>query len=368
VAGIAYQLTCRKSYTLIAAFFAATDGLFIVESRYALNNIYLISLGLLGQLFFLIHINKKKPKQWHLIFSGISLGASAAIKWNGLSFLLGVYLLLGIAKLGNLWENRRSHQNRVGEARESSSPVSSTIKNREVNVFKKIASIKLSLIIINFIILPIFTYSILWIPHLIMNPKYKFWQMQKEIFLYHQRIGNAPNIHPYCSSWYSWLIMWRPVAYFYEKSTDNPPIIHDVHAMGNPILWWLSTLAVFLVIGLLARQLFAIISKITKPLSNSATWLGTYIVVNYTANLLPWITVKRCIFLYHYMGAYIFAWLALAWAVDYCLQHDYSSYKIAGLTVIFLVFAAFIYWLPLYLGLPLSQEGLNFRLLLPNWI
>lgn len=42
VAGIAYQLTHRKSYAAIAAIFAACDGLFLVESRYALNNVYLV--------------------------------------------------------------------------------------------------------------------------------------------------------------------------------------------------------------------------------------------------------------------------------------------------------------------------------------
>lgn len=370
VAGIAYQLTRRRSYTLIAAIFAATDGLFVVESRYALNNVYLISLGLLGQLFFLVYVNSKKPKQWHLIMSGIFLGSAAAIKWNGLSFLLGIYLLLGIAKLGNFWKSWQSRQNEADRAIEFSSPVASPAQIGGANIFKKLASIKFPLIIINFIILPIFTYRLLWIPHIIMNPKYGFWEMQKEILFYHQRIGNTTSVHPYCSPWYSWLIMWRPVAYFYEKSTNitPTPVIHDVHAMGNPILWWLSSLAVFLVIVLLVIQVFAIISKTPKLLSNSAAYLGTYIAINYLVNLLPWIAVKRCIFLYHYMGAYVFAWLALAWTVDYCVQHHYSSYRVAGLTIIFLVFAAFIYWLPIYLGLPLSQEGFTFRLLFPNWI
>ena len=54
VAGIAYQLSQRRSYALIAAIFAAADGLFLVESRYALNNIYLVILGLLGQWFLLL--------------------------------------------------------------------------------------------------------------------------------------------------------------------------------------------------------------------------------------------------------------------------------------------------------------------------
>ena len=42
VAGIAYQLSYRRSYAFIAGLFAAVDGLLLVESRYALNNIYLV--------------------------------------------------------------------------------------------------------------------------------------------------------------------------------------------------------------------------------------------------------------------------------------------------------------------------------------
>ena len=359
VAGIAYQLTYRQRYALIAAVFAATDGLFLVESRYALNNVYLISLGLLGQWLFLIYINSKNPKQWRLILAGIFLGAAAAIKWNGLSFLLGVYLLLGIAYLVNFWQSQLSRFKRV---------INSSEEVREASIFKKVTLIKLPIIILNFAIVPIFTYSLLWIPHLIMNPQYGFWQMQKEILFYHQRIGNSPDIHPYCSSWYSWLIMWRPVAYFYEKSTDNPPLIHDVHAMGNPVLWWLSTLAMAIMISLVLLQLLAIIRKTARPLTTSETWLATYIIVNFAANLLPWIEIKRCTFLYHYMGAYVFAWLALAWIVECCLQQHLSEYRFVGLTVILLVVVAFIYWLPIYLGLPLSQKGFNLRLIFSNWI
>ena len=36
--------------------------------------------------------------------------------------------------------------------------------------------------------------------------------------------------------------MARPIAYFYEtKNTLSGTTIYDVHAMGNPILWWLAT-------------------------------------------------------------------------------------------------------------------------------
>lgn len=52
VSGITYKLSHRWSYSFITSLFVATDGLLLVESRYALINIYLVIFGLLGQFFF----------------------------------------------------------------------------------------------------------------------------------------------------------------------------------------------------------------------------------------------------------------------------------------------------------------------------
>src|ERR671932_1767133 len=78
VAALAYQLNRRKSYALIAALFAAADGLFLVESRYALNNVYLVIFGLLGQLFFIVALAQPRQQRWrYLALSGVFFGASA---------------------------------------------------------------------------------------------------------------------------------------------------------------------------------------------------------------------------------------------------------------------------------------------------
>ncbi|MGL6137312.1 MAG: phospholipid carrier-dependent glycosyltransferase, partial [Planktothrix sp.] len=100
VGAIAYQLTHRRSYTLIATFLIATDGLFIVESRYALSNIYIVFFGLLGQLFFLKALHQKGINRWFWMgLAGMGLGSAALTKWNGLGFLLGIYLILIVGKL-----------------------------------------------------------------------------------------------------------------------------------------------------------------------------------------------------------------------------------------------------------------------------
>lgn len=365
IGGIAYQLTYRRSYALIATFLTALDGLFLVESRYALNNIYLVILGLLGQLFFLLALRHQKSQFCLLTFAGIFLGSSACIKWNGLGFLLGIYLVIIVAwtiKLFKIFLND-----------------SATEADHNLFIYPQISldnitEINLRKIIFNLGIIPIVTYSLLWIPHLIMNPEYGFWRMQEEILSFHERIGSGSKVHPYCSRWYSWLIMWRPIAYFYQKveqgntivAADQKSIVYDVHAMANPILLWFSTIAILLLFWLLIRQFLG--KKQLNQLPSSQIWIFTYLICNYVANLLPWIKVSRCTFFYHYMESYVFAILALAWIISACLQSHISTYRYLGFSIIILIIAAFIFWLPIYLGLPLSPEGYRIRMLLASWV
>ena len=93
---LSYQLSYRRGFALLAGLFTALDGLFLVESRYALSNIYIVLFGLLGQWFLLLALEKGPGQKWakliKLLVAGISFGASLATKWNGLWFLLGVYV------------------------------------------------------------------------------------------------------------------------------------------------------------------------------------------------------------------------------------------------------------------------------------
>ncbi|GFE68726.1 dolichyl-phosphate-mannose--protein mannosyltransferase [Chroococcus sp. FPU101] len=324
VGALAYQLTQRRSYSLIATFLVVLDGLFLVESRYALNNIYLVLFGLLGQLCFLLSL-RTNNKNRYLILSGFFLGCSIAVKWNGLAFLLGIFLIIILFK-------------------------------------EYFRLLNWSRLFLSLVIIPLFTYSLLWIPHLIMNPQYNFWEVHQEILAFHQKIkGNDSHIHPYCSPWYSWLVMWRPIAYFYQTETiNNQKIIYDVHAMGNPLLWWLSTLSIIMFFGFFLLILF--------KKSNFYLFLLIYIISNYLTNLLPWSAVSRCTFIYHYLGAYVFAILALAWLIDTWLYSDLLNYKILGIITLILIAVAFVYWLPIYLGLPLTEQEFGMRMIFNNWI
>ncbi|NES93114.1 MAG: dolichyl-phosphate-mannose--protein O-mannosyl transferase, partial [Okeania sp. SIO2B9] len=247
--------------------------------------------------------------------------------------------------------------------------------------------------------IPIITYSLLWIPHIILNPKYGFWEMQKQIFSYHQRIGSGPDTHPYCAQWFTWPLMLRPVVYFYKNTglLDQPeaslpplpsdignpkvnPLIYDVHAMGNPALWWLSAVAILSLVLILinciwdwekkrkARRNKIFIKPKVKFIPASEMWFLLYLLLNWFANFLPWSKVTRCTFIYHYMGAAVFAILALAWWLDKWLNNRQVHLRAIGVTVIFIILFAFVFWMPIYLGLPISPQNWQMRMWFRSWI
>jgi dolichyl-phosphate-mannose-protein mannosyltransferase len=407
VGALAYELNRRKTLALIAALFAATDGLFLVESRYALNNVYLVILGLLGQLFFLKALERKQRRWLNLALSGVFFGASACIKWNGLWFLLSVYMLW-CAAWAMKWLQKffktplllppGTDVEPAHDKHSASRASSQEAKEQERNSFlsgrqiatrdsrtiatplQNLTQLKVIPFLWNFGIIPVVTYSLLWIPHLQMNPEPGFWQAQYDILTFHEKIGDGPKVHPYCSQWYSWILMWRPVAYFYQTARDTveqvpayPPLpngsfkyVYDVHAMGNPFLWWLSTAAIVWLLVLLIKRLVEGMGWKIAP--TPSTWIALYFVFGWLANLLPWVRVTRCTFLYHYMGASVFSGLALAWLVDRWLHSSKTHYRSASITIIFLVVLAFLFWLPIYLGLPLPVPSYRLRMWFRSWI
>ncbi|MFB2833710.1 dolichyl-phosphate-mannose--protein mannosyltransferase [Floridanema evergladense] len=387
VGGIAYLLSNRRSYTLIASLFMTVDGLFLVESRYALINIYLVMFGLLGQLFLLIALaNRGKNRQIWLLFSGIALGASTAVKWNGLGFLLGIYILWLLANFLQLFcKNRAENSPQVSSQRF----IGKSVKD---SILQNLTEINFLQIVFFLAVIPAIVYALTWIPHLEINQDTNFVKVHQQMMGFHQNMKSGPKVHPYCSSWYTWPLVIRPVVYLFEKSATSakaaalPPLppgikeaTYTVYGMGNPVLWWFSTLAILLLISLLVKRVWiwckTAFNRGILPINdydyfpqNREMWLVTYVVVNWSAHFLPWIKVTRCTFIYLYMSAAVFAFLGLAWLVDRWLQSYQLRLRIMGVTVIFLILAAFVFCLPIFLGLPLSLPQYQLRIWLNSWI
>jgi dolichyl-phosphate-mannose-protein mannosyltransferase len=367
IVGIAYRLSHRHRFALLAGAFTVLDGLLLVESRYALINVYLLFFGLLTHYCFLSALESRRRWQW-LTLTAICIGATAAVKWNGLGLVLGLYLIWALS-----WVLARF---------ELLPPWKQIISLSHLSPLTMVAYMGA---------IALTCYSLIWIPHLQQNPDHGFWHLHHEMLLYHQRVGSGPDVHPYCAPWHTWPLMQRPLSYFYQRATSptalvpiygpslpakSTPWIFDVHGMGNPPLWWTSTLAILLLLGQLVywgnKRITALLAAGAEAPSKQIEtnmWVPLYLCLNYAANLLPWIFVSRCTFIYHYMPAATFSSLAAAWMIDGWLEHSTSKVlRVLALFLLSLAVLGFVFWLPIYLGLPLSQADWHLRLRFRSWV
>jgi len=316
-----------QTFALLSGLFVTIDGLFVVESRYGLINIYMVFFGLLGQWLWLRQDEKPHGTDVRLqVLSAVSLGGAIAIKWNGLGFVLS---LIG-------WE---------------------LISPKKNNRLRKTALWRLASRIG---IISSATYIVVWIPHLWATQE-SFWATHASLLSFHQQL--PAEGHSACSRWFTWPLLIKPIAYWYQESDG---LAHTVNNLGNPLLWWLSSAAVLLMfveklLRALARKAF----KKNNPLSPN---LATLLLIGYGANWLPWAMVNRCTFIYLYMPAAIFSFMALAWMMSGWLQAPTSGVRMMGWAIGIAIALAFCFWLPLSLGSPLTPESLQLRWWLRTWI
>ena len=420
-AALIQTVTRRKCYGLIAGFLLALDGLLLVESRYALINIYLIFFGLLGHYFFFQALLSSPPHQtpWKrsvgFTLAGLSLGACVSVKWNGLGFLLALYGLWGVGMLSYFW--RSFHQSILKDAlkntlkntlktqlfprflhrlqpkpNESQSapnltdrlPAQTTHNPPPPALLQKISLLRPYHLFLYFGILPAIVYRLQWIPHLQISQDFNFWEVHRQIWSYNTNLGAGEKVHPYCSTWNTWPWLIRPIAYFFKEiktpaeadlfglSSTHLPRIYDVHAIGNPFLWWCSTLTVLGLVIILygslvssAQQSFTI--PLERSLPRSEQDLLIYLLISYAANWLPWALVSRCLYLYHYMPASLFSFFALGWCIDRGLRSHHRFWQVMAWGVLALVLFSFIYWLPIFLGLSVPPEAFHQRMWFRSW-
>lgn len=335
-----WQLSDRRGWSWLAGWFIAMDGLLLVESRFGLINIYILLFGMLSHLCIVLALKRSRQRWFWVLATGLMLGASISVKWTGLAYVVGLIALMGYA-----WSRYR----------------------QTLNVLQ---------ILIGLIILPIAFYFVEWIPHLLINPERDIWELHRQILGFHQNlgVGKTEPIHPYCSPWWSWVLLIRPVAYFFEMRPNS--MVQFVHAMGNPLLYWLSAIALLLGLSFLVASKLRfppkIITQINLEYSSKSPstlfWLTLYVITSFLAHWLPWSLSKRCIFLYHYMPASVFAFATLALLVSLMWRSPLPELRRLGSGIVATITIAFIFWLPIYIGLPISSGYLPVLMWLPSWI
>jgi dolichyl-phosphate-mannose--protein O-mannosyl transferase len=340
------------NWTLLAGWFTACDGLLLVESRLGLINIFIVLFGMLSQLCCVLALKQQRWRWWRAIAAGIMLGAACSVKWNGLAYLVGMGAICLIAWL------------RYGE---------------------RLRLWRLLLVGAIVMLAAVATYLLTWVPHLQINTSTNLLVLHEQILRFHRDlgVGKSEPVHPYCSAWWSWPLMLRPIAYYYKTNPANDTINY-INAMGNPILYWLGAIAILLCSILLLYQLLDRLLNLLDRLGysvgqnlrvadnlqlyNFPIYIPLYLVASFAGNYLPWSLSRRCIFLYHYIPASVFAFMAIAYVTSWCSAQTIPVLQQVGKTMTIAIGLAFLFWLPIYTGLTIPTWYKDLMLWFPSWV
>jgi len=377
----------------LAAGLVACDGFFIVDSRIGCIDIVYLTFAAIAYLFLFRFIQTPDGAQRRrtLIYMGIALGLCLGSKLYvpAVTFLL----VAGFVAFTLLRPSS-----------ETAASSDSLAIRRAFGGLLVIGSISTIFYILSFL------------PHFYLG----WWRGIEDLFQYYKGIVWYENsvstaTHPYQSPWWSWPMMLRPVAYW-----QNFPLHGDVSTIwgaGNPLTWW----AVIPAMTIMAVRV-----------TEHPNVARAFMVIGYLAYLIMWAPISRLLFLYHYMPAVYIGYLALggilaefwngegefwesfallltlsfalilgighiavvlkpaiipeqwrAWAgvgpvivlaVAYLVAvRFHCAYRFSFYVMVTFALVAFIYFLPVWLGIPITRSGYYARMWLQgpglrNWI
>jgi dolichyl-phosphate-mannose--protein O-mannosyl transferase len=277
---------------VLAAAIFALDGLEFVQSRTAMLDIYLMFWVLAA--FCCLVLDRDDGRQrladrlerplaahewgpslgfrpWRWA-TALCLGAACATKWNG-AYYIPAFLLLALA-----WD--------IG-ARRTAGSRSGLVEGVYRAGGPAFAA---------FLVVPAAVYVGSWAGWFASNGTYAYdhdlyvhagqnwlshdwavlrgwWKYQHEIWHYDVTLHAG---HPYLSRPWGWLLLERPVAYYYETPTGcgSNACSQEILGIGNPALWWAS-------IPALVAMVWLWISR--------RDWRATAVIVTFAFGWLPWV-------------------------------------------------------------------------------
>ena len=388
--GITYLLGRRICGSRIAAglsaIFALCDGMFIVDSRIALWEIYYLTFAACAYLtlFTFMQSRRKSVQRRALGWMGLALGLCLASKLLIPAVTFALVMLFLFREL-------------LSESR--SSPTQPLAKPEVCMLILNLAS---ALALVGG--LSALVYFAVFLP----NYWFGWWRgVGDQLTYYHQefraQIQFPSDGHPYASRWWSWPFMLRSILYWSgPRFYPDTPVL-SIRALGNPVIWW----------GVLVSVPLAALKAITRR-----DVAMVFIVVGYAGYLAMWLPISRYQFVYYYMPSLYLGFFALASTVVECALGEpgswepvallapvmpvlvlgvgpayglgiaaalagvylglrYQSPRHAGMfvSVVFVttVLALFAYFFPVWTGAPLSPSGFRQRMWLhgpglANWI
>ncbi|AXG79673.1 dolichyl-phosphate-mannose--protein mannosyltransferase [Streptomyces paludis] len=300
------------------------------------------------------------------ITAGVMLGLAFGTKWNGL------YLLAAFALMAVLWD--------VGARRVAGArlPYLSVLKRDILPAF--VSTVPVAIV----------TYVASWTGWILSDKGYfrnwattpgqgeggwftwlpdwmrSLWHYEYEVYQFHINLTSG---HTYQSNPWSWIVLGRPVSYFYEDpaaGTDGCPATtagkcaREVLAIGTPLLWWTAAFALCYVLW---RWFFR------------RDWRAGAIACAVAAGWGPWFMYQeRTIFLFYAVVFVPFLCLAVAMLLGAIIGPPGSDERrrtvgaVGAGVLTLLIIWNFIYFWPLYTGTPIPIDSWRARMWLDTWV
>jgi hypothetical protein len=399
----------------LAGLFVLCDGMFVVDSRIAVLDIVYVTFGAWAflLLFRFIQTPESPQRRTTLLWMAIALGLclSAKLYVPAVTFLLVTGFLV--------WVLVREHAPRTepapaakpiaepqkrskGRNQPRRTPAAVVAPPKPARQWDPMLERRVGGALALVFGVAAIIYLGIFLPHFLLG----WWGGMADLFAYYGKVvwyenSVASATHPYSAPWWSWPLMLRPIAYW-QDFPPNGNIVATIWGGGNPASWWGAVTAIIIV----AFQAFE-----RRSLSR------TFLVIGYIAYLGMWIPIGRTLFLYHYMPAVYLGYLALAAVLAECWEgramlteklallltlvpvlllgfgtgvgivlalamlltylallgkEGYDGKFVCGLFVGAVV-VLFIYYVPIWLALPIQRSGYYARMWLQgpglkNWI
>ncbi|MEB3236852.1 MAG: glycosyltransferase family 39 protein [Candidatus Sericytochromatia bacterium] len=343
------QIFGQRRVALLAVLLLAMDGVFFVQSRVAMTNIFVVLFLCLGAWSLWqwalrspvrLWLPDQPPRSRHLALAGpgrlgallaaegplllwgLSMGAAVASRWSAIyAWGIGVFLLLFEA-----------------------------VRYRRVGDPDGLGPRLLARLVVFAGVVPVMVYAASYIPWFIQHPEHTLrdlWDLQGRMYHYH---ADMTASHNYQSSWWTWPLLYRPTWYWFKDFKDGT--VGGIVAIGNPAIWWAYLPIVLGATWVAFRKLDW---RFGLP---AAFALGLW---------LAWGVEPRALVFLHYMFEAIpFTCMLLAFVLDRLWRHRPTAF----LPPIYLavVVGLFLFFYPLLAGWPIPWWYYHKHVWFPKWL
>lgn len=262
--------------------------------------------------------------------SAVAMGLGCASKWTAVYAAAGLGIFFFAIMGKRIWEYRYAKKDPAG--------TTNGIRHEHiVEVFPDKLKWTLVFCVIFFIIIAGLIYLLSYIPFS-NGQDMGLWDRmiknQQDMFRYHSELEAS---HTFESSWYQWPIMYRPMYYYCQTLADG--LKEGISAFGNPLVWWAGIPAFFYMVYRFAAK---------------KDRIALFLIFAYLVQYVPWMTVPRCTFAYHYFPSVPFVAMMLVYIMYLLAEHDRKWYK---WIIVYLIgaFLLFLLFYPVLSGQPVTQ-------------